>query len=97
VTEDQGLRPERGPERWPPLLRKAAGAKITQCWNSEVVTRNNCQIANRLFRGNGRRIERFLSNDQRESLVPAAAVIPALKAYTRVVAVKKLVVGRRRH
>ena len=47
--------------------------------------------------GNGRRIERFLSNDQRESLVPAAAVIPALKAYTRVVAVKKLVVGRRRH
>ena len=46
--------------------------------------------------GNGRRIERFLSNDQRESLVPAAAVIPALKAYTRVVAVKKLVVGGRR-
>ena len=35
-----------------------------------------------------------MSNDQRESLVPAAAVIPALKAYTRVVAVKKLVVGR---
>ena len=26
--------------------------------------------------------------------MPAAAVIPALKAYTRVVAVKKLVVGR---
>ena len=97
MTEDQGLKPERGPERWPPLLRKAAGAKITQCWNSEVVTRNNCEAANRLFDGNGRRIERFLSNDQRESLVPAAAVIPALKAYTRVVAVKKLVVGRRRH
>ena len=41
MTEDQGLVPERGPERWPPLLRKAAGAKITQCWNSEVVTRNS--------------------------------------------------------
>ena len=89
--------PERGPERWPPLLRKAAGAKITQCWNSEVVTRNNCAGGNSFLDGNGRRIERFLSNDQRESLVPAAAVIPALKAYTRVVAVKKLVVGRRRH
>jgi len=97
VTEDQGLKPERGPERWPPLLRKAAGAKITQCWNSEVVTRNNWLLSTRKEDGNGRRIERFLSNDQRESLVPAAAVIPALKAYTRVVAVKKLVVGRRRH
>ena len=80
MTEDQGLRPERGPERWPPLLRKAAGAKITQCWNSEVVTRNNWTVATKSVCGNGRRIERFLSNDQRESLVPAAAVIPALKA-----------------
>ena len=58
MTEDQGLVPERGPERWPPLLRKAAGAKIPQCWNSEVVTRNNCEERNSVFRGNGRRIER---------------------------------------
>jgi hypothetical protein len=33
------------------------------------------------------------SNHQRASLVPAAAVIPALIAYIKVVAVKKLVVG----
>ena len=31
--------------------------------------------------------------DWRASLVPAAAVIPAEKAYTNIVAVKKLVVG----
>ncbi len=34
------------------------------------------------------------STDWRASLVPAAAVIPAPIAYTKVVAVKKLVVGR---
>ena len=28
VTENLGSIPERGPERWPPLLWKAAGAKI---------------------------------------------------------------------
>ena len=33
------------------------------------------------------------SNNWRASLVPAAAVIPAPKAYIKVVAVKKLVVG----
>jgi hypothetical protein len=32
------------------------------------------------------------SNNKRASLVPAAAVIPALIAYVKVVAVKKLVV-----
>ncbi len=37
----------------------------------------------------------FLANtDRRASLVPAAAVIPAPVAYIKVVAVKKLVVGR---
>ena len=34
-----------------------------------------------------------LSIDWRAGLVPAAAVIPAPKAYIKVVAVKKLVVG----
>jgi len=32
--------PERGPEKWPPLPRKAAGAQITQSQFEEVVTRN---------------------------------------------------------
>lgn len=50
------------------------------------------EIAIRNFNGNGRRIERFLSNDQRESLVPAAAVIPASVAYIKIVAVKTSVV-----
>jgi hypothetical protein len=35
----------------------------------------------------------FLSINWRASLVPAAAVIPAPVAYTKVAAVKKLVVG----
>ena len=30
-----------GPERWPPLPRKAAGAQITQSQHGEVVTINN--------------------------------------------------------
>ena len=34
-----------------------------------------------------------MPTDWRASLVPAAAVIPAPKAYIKVVAVKKLVVG----
>ena len=38
-------------------------------------------------------LNHFLSIDWRASLVPAAAVIPAPKAYIKVVAVKKLVVG----
>ena len=38
-------------------------------------------------------LNHFLYIDWRASLVPAAAVIPAPKAYIKVVAVKKLVVG----
>jgi len=37
-------------------------------------------------------VKLFLSNYWRASLVPAAAVIPAPRVYTKVVAVKKLVV-----
>jgi hypothetical protein len=36
-----------------------------------------------------------MSNNWRASLVPAAAVIPAPRAYTNIVAVKKLVVDPR--
>ena len=35
-----------------------------------------------------------MSNNWRASLVPAAAVIPAPSVYIKIVAVKKLVVGR---
>ena len=42
---------------------------------------------------NEKRLKHFLSIHWRASLVPAAAVIPAPIAYTKVVAVKKLVVG----
>ena len=40
-----------------------------------------------------RNINRFSSINWRESLVPAAAVIPAPIAYIKIVAVKTLVVG----
>jgi hypothetical protein len=42
---------------------------------------------------NGLSLNHFVSINWRASLVPAAAVIPAPKAYIKVVAVKKLVVG----
>jgi len=38
-------------------------------------------------------VNKLMSINQRASLVPAAAVTPALVAYDLVVAVKKLVVG----
>jgi len=41
---------------------------------------------------NGHIANSCASNNWRESLVPAAAVIPAPRVYTKVVAVKKLVV-----
>ena len=40
MTENWGLIPEREPEKWLPLPRKAAGAQITQSQFDEVVTRN---------------------------------------------------------
>jgi hypothetical protein len=40
VTENWGLIPEREPEKWLLLPRKAAGAQITQSQFDEVVTRN---------------------------------------------------------
>ena len=39
VTEDQSSIPEREPEKWLPLPRRAAGAKLTQYRSGEVVTR----------------------------------------------------------
>ena len=42
---------------------------------------------------NENNVNNLTSNNWRASLVPAAAVIPAPIAYTKVVAVKKLVVG----
>ena len=42
---------------------------------------------------NGQMLTFSVSINWRASLVPAAAVIPAPKAYIKVVAVKKLVVG----
>ena len=41
VTGNKGSIPEREPEKRLPLLRKAAGAQITQSRHGEVVTINN--------------------------------------------------------
>ena len=40
-TENKGLILERGHERWPPLLREAAGAQIAQCRIDEAANTNN--------------------------------------------------------
>ena len=86
--------PEREPEKWLLLPRKAAGAQITQSQNGEVVTiNNNIGFYKKSNNWNEYNLNLLTSINWRASLVPAAAVIPAPIAYIKVVAVKKLVVG----
>ena len=92
-TENQGLVLERPPEKRRPLPRKAAGAQITHSQNEEVVKRNNDVSLLQADNRNGNTVNRLSINNWRASLVPAAAVIPALKVYIAIAAVKKLVVG----
>jgi hypothetical protein len=90
-----GSIPEREPEKWLPHPRMAAGAQITQSRYEEVVTKNNDVRPLWCHNRNEANLNHFMSNNWRASLVPAAAVIPAPIAYTKVVAVKKLVVDSR--
>ncbi len=57
------------------------------------MTINNNPELNEFGNWNEYNLNLLTSNNWRASLVPAAAVIPAPKAYIKVVAVKKLVVG----
>ena len=84
---------EKGPEKWPVRLRMAAGAQITHSQNEEVVTKNNETVLFEAGHRNGYNLNPLTSIYERASLVPAAAVIPALKVYIAIAAVKKLVVG----
>ena len=92
MTENRGSIPEREPEKRLPLLRKAAGAQITQSRLGEVVRVNNNAGPSGSCNWNEYNLNPLARNDWRASLVPAAAVIPAPIAYIKVVAVKKLVV-----
>jgi hypothetical protein len=87
------LIPEREPEKQLPHPRKAAGTQITHSQCGEVVTKNNETMLYEYRHRNEYDINTLTSIYWRASLVPAAAVIPAPIAYTKVVAVKKLVVG----
>jgi hypothetical protein len=71
----------------------AAGAQITHSQNEEVVTRNNEAVLFEAGHRNGYNLNPLTSIYERASLVPAAAVIPALKMHRIIAAVKKLVVG----
>ena len=84
--------PERGPEKWPPLPRKAAGAQITQSRHGEVVTKNSKAGALCRRYCNEDNVNTLPRTNWRASEVPAAAVIPSPGAYIKVDAVKKLVV-----
>ncbi len=95
MTGNQGSIPEREPEKWLPLPRKAAGAQITQSRGGEVVTGHDGAGRTALSDWVEEKIKRMTRNDWRASLVPAAAVIPAPMVYIKVVAVERLVVGRR--
>ena len=57
------------------------------------MTRNNETVLYEVGHWNGYNPENLTSIYERASLVPAAAVIPALKVYIAIAAVKKLVVG----
>src|SRR4051812_42461238 len=72
----------------------AAGAQITHSQNiEEVVTKNNEIVLYEADHRNGYNLNPLTSIYERASLVPAAAVIPALKMHRISAAVKKLVVG----
>ena len=73
--------PEREPEKWLLLPRKAAGAQITQSQFEEVVTRNTSTGPTGYCDWNEYNLKTLMRNDWRASLVPAAAVIPAPIAY----------------
>ncbi len=60
------------------------------------MTKNNNAGLFELCNWNEHNLNGIASNNWRASLAPAAAVIPAPIAYIKVVAVKKLVVGRGR-
>ncbi len=85
--------PEREPEKRLPHLRKAAGAQITHSRHEEVVTNNNETVFYEAGYRNGYNLNPLTRIYERASLVPAAAVIPALKVYIHIAAGKKLVVG----
>jgi hypothetical protein len=57
------------------------------------VTRNNKFVLYEVEHWNGPNVNDSVSTHERASLVPAAAVIPALIIYRIIVAVKKFVVG----
>jgi hypothetical protein len=57
------------------------------------VTRNNKFVLYEVEHWNGWNLNSSMSTHERASLVPAAAVIPALVMYRIIVAVKKFVVG----
>lgn len=84
--------PEREPEKRLPQLRLAAGAQHAQCSMNEAVTIHNNMSPLGFHNYNEISLNILTSINWRASLVPAAAVIPAPKAYIKVVAVKKLVV-----
>jgi hypothetical protein len=71
----------------------AAGAQITHSRFEEVVTKNNKAVLFEAGHWNGYNLNPLTSINERASLVPAAAVIPALKMHRIIAAVKKLVVG----
>ena len=83
---------EKEPERRLLHLRKAAGAQISQCSSNEEVTINNNVRLFKLCNWNDYNVKDLRRINWRASLVPAAAVIPALIAYINIVAVKTLVV-----
>ena len=91
-TENLGSIPEKEPEKRLLHPRKATGAQITQSQFGEVVKRNNNRGSIHFCGLDSVQIKQFNQWNWRESLVPAAAVIPAPIANVKVAAIKTPVV-----
>jgi len=83
VTADGELGFDFGeePQKWLPHLRKAAGAQITQSWHGEVVPINNIIGLFESSNWNEYNLNPLARIHWRASLVPTAALIPALIVY----------------
>ena len=97
ITRNEGLIPEREPKKRLPLPGRAAGAQSVHCqhWSGETSTSHSNPAHPVWWVGlrNGCYPNAPMSINWRASLVLAAAVFPAPRAYTNVAAVEKLVVN----
>lgn len=84
--------PDGETEKRLPRSRKAAASQIIHFGFREVAARNIHRELSEVFTWDGNSFKSLLVSLQRAGLVPAAAIVPALYVYIKVVAAKLFVV-----